>query len=219
MSSYDNLHPKNPFKSKRPNINQLINKHPLIFSNWNGKLSKLDWTNQEFCNAFTSSLMLEFFNISLTVPKDHICPPLPNRINYLCWLSDLYDSFLLSGSTAHSNSIIDIGVGAICIYPLLGSKIFNWKFYGSDIDVESIESSKNIVLNNNLNDSIELHHVSDTEDFQNEIISSGYINQFKNNFEKNSNDQLSSIENKMLTKKLKKINKNKIKNNKVEINQ
>jgi len=39
----------------------------------------------------------------------------------------------------------DIGVGANCIYPIIGVTEYAWNFIGSDIDPKSIESATNIV--------------------------------------------------------------------------
>jgi 23S rRNA (adenine1618-N6)-methyltransferase len=43
---------------------------------------------------------------------------------------------------------LDIGVGASCIYPIIGVTEYGWKFIGSDIDSKSLESAKKIALAN-----------------------------------------------------------------------
>ncbi|MDA8911003.1 RlmF-related methyltransferase, partial [Crocinitomicaceae bacterium] len=51
---------------------------------------------------------------------------------------------------------LDIGLGASCIYPILGVAEYNWKFIGSDIDPKSITSAKHIIHDNpKLKDKIE----------------------------------------------------------------
>lgn len=43
---------------------------------------------------------------------------------------------------------MDIGIGANCIYPIIGVSVYDWNFTGSDIDKTSIESAQNIINSN-----------------------------------------------------------------------
>lgn len=48
------------------------------------------------------------------------------------------------------------GTGASCIYPLLGTRMYDWNFLATDVDPESIEcANKNIKLNPSFIDKIE----------------------------------------------------------------
>jgi 23S rRNA (adenine1618-N6)-methyltransferase len=52
---------------------------------------------------------------------------------------------------------LDIGVGANCVYPIIGNKEYGWSFVGSEIDPIAIESANNIIESNPaLKDKIEL---------------------------------------------------------------
>lgn len=51
---------------------------------------------------------------------------------------------------------LDVGTGASCIYPLLGHSLYSWKFIATDIDPESVESARKIVVMNHLEDSIQI---------------------------------------------------------------
>ncbi|MEI8046959.1 MAG: RlmF-related methyltransferase, partial [Bacteroidota bacterium] len=52
---------------------------------------------------------------------------------------------------------LDVGVGANCIYPLIGNKEYGWSFIGSDIDAVSLGSADKIIeLNQFLKGRIEL---------------------------------------------------------------
>jgi len=42
-------------------------------------------------------------------------------------------------------SCLDIGVGANCVYPLIGQKTYGWSFVGSDIDQAAIEVAQHIL--------------------------------------------------------------------------
>lgn len=78
-----------------------------------------------------------------------LIPPVPNRLDFILHLEDLVNN--------KNASIIDIGTGASCIYPLLGvSRNPGWKFLGLEIDNNSIEFAKNNVQINSLQSSIDI---------------------------------------------------------------
>src|SRR5690606_12476933 len=52
--------------------------------------------------------------------------------------------------------VLDVGVGASCIYPLLGHAEYGWRFVGSDIDATSLQVAAAIVQSNRLEKAIEL---------------------------------------------------------------
>jgi 23S rRNA (adenine1618-N6)-methyltransferase len=43
---------------------------------------------------------------------------------------------------------IDIGVGANCIYPILGNRSYDWSFVGSELDPVAIQSANEIIQRN-----------------------------------------------------------------------
>ena len=84
----------------------------------------------------TISLLKRDFDLTLELPDDRLCPPIPVRYNYIAWLQDLVDST----SDKYEDSYdakrpvvgIDIGVGASCIFPLLGcASRTSWRFGGT----------------------------------------------------------------------------------------
>ena len=78
-----------------------------------------------------------------------MCPPIPGRADYIHYLADL-----LAGENkkdiprGKQVQVLDVGCGASCIYPILGSQSYGWKFVGSDIDPVSVACAKNIVQSN-----------------------------------------------------------------------
>jgi 23S rRNA (adenine1618-N6)-methyltransferase len=44
--------------------------------------------------------------------------------------------------------VLDIGVGANCIYPIIGHQSYGWQFVGSDIDKRAVSSATNIAAMN-----------------------------------------------------------------------
>ena len=88
---------------------------------------------------------------SFRLPEGHLCPAVPGRADYLHILADLLARD--NGDNCHiprGQSIrgLDIGVGASCVYPLLGHAEYGWSFLGSDVDVKSIESASAIAQAN-----------------------------------------------------------------------
>mmetsp|Transcript_15053 Transcript_15053/g.22755 ORF Transcript_15053/g.22755 Transcript_15053/m.22755 type:complete len:611 (+) Transcript_15053:14-1846(+) len=44
----------------------------------------------EFNAALTRAILCEYFQLSLpSLPKGYLCPPIPNRLNYVLWIKDL----------------------------------------------------------------------------------------------------------------------------------
>ena len=82
----------------------------------------------------------------------YLCPPIPGRADYLHGLADVL------GTSAGNPAVrvLDIGVGANCIYPLLGHASYGWHFVGTDIDAHALSAAQAIIQANNLNGAIEL---------------------------------------------------------------
>lgn len=55
-------------------------------------------------------------------------PQVPNRHNYILWLKGLMDSTSYEKPGERTVVGIDIGTGASCIYPLLGTAQRDWSF-------------------------------------------------------------------------------------------
>ena len=90
-------------------------------------------------------------------PDENLCPPIPGRADYIHYIADLLGENNF-GRIPIGDSItcLDIGLGASCIYPIIGVTEYDWNFIGSDIDSKSIASAQNIVDSNaSLKDKIE----------------------------------------------------------------
>lgn len=49
----------------------------------------IDWKDPEAMRELTRVMLRHDFGIEWDVPLDRLCPPVANRLNYICWLSDL----------------------------------------------------------------------------------------------------------------------------------
>lgn len=51
--------------------------------------STIDWKDPEAMRELTRVMLRHDFGIEWDVPLDRLCPPVANRLNYICWLADL----------------------------------------------------------------------------------------------------------------------------------
>ncbi|WP_321998119.1 23S rRNA (adenine(1618)-N(6))-methyltransferase RlmF [Draconibacterium orientale] len=154
------LHPRNKNR-KRYDLNALITSNPelvnYVRSNKYGDDS-IDYSNPVAVKALNKAILNYYYGIkNWDFPDVNLCPPVPGRADYIHHIADLLaeNNF---GTIPFGDKItcFDVGVGASCIYPLIGVTEYNWKFIGSDIDPKSIKSANNIVNSNpSLNGKIE----------------------------------------------------------------
>jgi 23S rRNA (adenine1618-N6)-methyltransferase len=109
----------------------------------------------------TKSLLKRDFGLSIELPGDRLCPPVPNRLNYLLWIQRLLDTTSETYSEREDGGRevlgLDVGTGASCIYPLLGCKQRErWRFAGTDIDDKSLQYARRNVETNGLQKRIKL---------------------------------------------------------------
>ena len=145
----NNLHPRNKHRL-RYNFPELIAACPelsaFVAPNPYGDLS-VDFKDPNAVKALNRALLQFFYKVDLwDVPEGYLCPPIPGRADYIHTLADLLAADN-NGSIPLGKSIkvLDIGVGANCIYPLIGHHEYGWSFVGSDIDHIAVNSAKNIV--------------------------------------------------------------------------
>lgn len=74
-------------------------------------------------------------------PDTNLCPPIPGRADYIHYMSDLLNN-------NDNITCLDIGVGASCIYPILGVSEYNWSFIASEVNTEAITIAKKIIKDN-----------------------------------------------------------------------
>jgi len=166
------LHKNNIHKSDY-NFESLCKVHPelkdFVFENKHQSLS-VDFANPKAVKTLNRALLQTYYNIKFwEFPEENLCPPIPGRVDYIHYLADLLE---LSGIDKNV-SVIDIGTGASCIYPLLGHAVYDWSFIATDIDKTSLEYAQQIVDKNNFNKSIELKHQPDASQILNRILNAG----------------------------------------------
>jgi len=160
MDLKNNLHSRNLHRN-RYDFAQLTADCPqlkkYVFVNKYGNES-IDFANAAAVKNLNKALLASFYNITWDIPSGYLCPPIPGRADYIHNIADLLaksnEGVIPRGKTVRG---LDIGVGASCIYPLLGHQIYGWNFVGSDIDKNSLQNAKKILEKNAfLKDSIQV---------------------------------------------------------------
>jgi 23S rRNA (adenine1618-N6)-methyltransferase len=118
----------------------------------------VDFSNPKAVKLLNKALLNHYYDIKhWEFPDENLCPPIPGRVDYIHYMADLLAEFNF-GRIPKGEMItcLDVGVGANCIYPLLGVTEYGWNFIGSDVDPKSIESANKIAqANPSLKDKIE----------------------------------------------------------------
>ena len=148
-----------------PNLKSfvLINKHGN---------QTINFTNPLAVKSLNQALLKQFYNIEYwDIPQNYLCPPIPGRVDYIHNIADILSSsnggIIPKGKSVH---ILDIGVGANCIYPLLGHQEYDWQFVGTDSDALAVKVATQIVESNSLSNYIEIRHQKNTASIFNGIL-------------------------------------------------
>jgi 23S rRNA (adenine1618-N6)-methyltransferase len=154
------LHPRNKNRN-RYDLSALVILNPelkqYITPNKYGGMS-IEFSNPIAVRVLNKSLLNHYYGIkNWEFPEDNLCPPIPGRADYIHHVADLLaeNNF---GKIPKGDKItcLDIGMGASCIYPIIGTTEYDWRFITSDIDLKSIESARKIIQSNtNIKDKIE----------------------------------------------------------------
>ncbi len=110
----------------------------------------IDFAEPAAVKALNRALLAEAYGIrSWDLPPDYLCPPIPGRADYMHYLADLLAADAV-GTIPRGPAIrvLDVGVGANAIYPLLGHQEYGWTFVGSEIDAIALDSAARILAAN-----------------------------------------------------------------------
>ncbi|KAJ5191360.1 uncharacterized protein N7498_010345 [Penicillium cinerascens] len=122
---------------------------------------QLDFNNPASVRALTISLLQQDFRLKIELPEDRLCPPVPNRLNYIIWLQDLLDSTAGTIKEGYDTNRevfgLDIGTGCCSIYPLLGCRLRpQWKFLATEIDENNARTAEQNVKLNKLESRVQI---------------------------------------------------------------
>ena len=175
MNDKTGLHPRNKHKSSY-DFKELVTSYPKLtpfvqknkFNN-----ESIDFSNPSAVIALNSALLKHFYNVDKwEIPKDYLCPPIPGRADYIHQIADLLtppNGQIPKGPTI---KMLDIGVGANCVYPLIANREYGWSVVGTDIDATAVTNAIKIVADNKLDSEIKIILQKDKSKFFTNIIGS-----------------------------------------------
>ena len=148
------LHPRNKNRdrydlSALTELNSELKQH-IRPNKYGGK--SINFSNPVAVRELNKSLLNHYYGIkNWEFPDDNLCPPIPGRADYIHHVADLLAENNLSNIPKGDKvTCLDIGMGASCIYPLIGAVEYGWKFIASDIDEKAIKSAQKIINSNSL---------------------------------------------------------------------
>ena len=146
------LHPRNKNRF-RYDFELLLKNNPdlkqYIFVN-EFNVETLDFSNPKAVKSLNKSILFTYYNIKFwDIPQDYLCPPIPGRADYIHYIADLLANSN-NGVIPVGDDVtgLDIGIGANCIYPIIGNAEYDWSFVGTDIDENAIQNCKSIISEN-----------------------------------------------------------------------
>ncbi len=147
------LHPRNRH-SGRYNFEELVKaytplKEFVITNNYGSET--IDFFNPIAVKALNKAILALHYNILYwDIPANTLTPPIPGRAEYIHNVADLLaiDSKTTSNKSNKPVRCLDVGVGANCIYPIIGCSEYGWEFVGTDIDVDALNNADEIIYRN-----------------------------------------------------------------------
>lgn len=163
------LHPRNKHQG-RYDLKKLVKVCPALSKHIVLNIRKeqtVDFANPEAVKLLNAALLMQHYNLKYwDIPENYLCPPIPGRADYIHYMADVLASSNF-GKLPNGDKVVclDVGVGANCVYPIIGASTYNWSFIGSDIDSTSIDSAQKIVDQNQwLKSKVELKLQTDSKD-------------------------------------------------------
>lgn len=150
MTTKPDLHPRNRHQNRydftalqqaSPALTAFVRRSPA------GEPT-IDFADPLAVKALNRALLAHHYQVkNWDIPDGFLCPPVPGRADYVHHLADLLAQSN-NGVVPRDATVLDIGVGANCIYPLIGHHEYGWRFTGSEVNDEALKSANAIILAN-----------------------------------------------------------------------
>jgi 23S rRNA (adenine1618-N6)-methyltransferase len=146
----ERMHPRHVFTAANPDFAALAatrpRLRPYLVETRDGRHT-IDFSSWDATVELNRALLDACYGVKhWEIPRGHLCPPAANRANYVHWIEDL---LALSRPSSASASVrgpgvvgLDIGVGANCVYPLIGASLNGWRFVGIDVTDVAVASAR-----------------------------------------------------------------------------
>jgi len=146
------LHPRNPHRAPYDfprliascrELKSFVIPHPLAGDT-------IDFADPAAVKMLNRALLKHHYGVDhWDIPRGYLCPPIPSRADYLHYVADLLAEGVASAiPRGLAVRVLDIGVGANCVYPLIGVHEYGWRFVGTDIDPVSVNWANQLVAAN-----------------------------------------------------------------------
>jgi 23S rRNA (adenine1618-N6)-methyltransferase len=146
------LHPRNKNR-ERYNFDELVKANPGLKpfvgkNKYNDE--SIDFADADAVKVLNQAILKFHYQVEYwDIPAGYLCPPIPGRADYIHHIADLMrESNYGKIPKGKGINVFDVGVGANCIYPILGHIEYGWSFIGTDIDLKALESAAKIVKKN-----------------------------------------------------------------------
>lgn len=139
------LHPRNPHQG-RYDFGRLQTAspelQPFVRTQAQSQQQTIDFADPLAVKALNRAILAADYGIQgWDIPEGYLCPPIPGRADHIHHLADLLASCHKDKvPTGDQIRVLDIGVGANAIYPIIGHHAYGWSFVGSDVDADSLAS-------------------------------------------------------------------------------
>ena len=146
------LHSRNPHQGRydltalcvsNPELTSYLKKNP-------NNEETIDFNDSNAVLHLNKALLAHYYHVTKwQIPEGYLCPPIPGRADYIHYIADLLTSKdQPKVPTGKNIRVLDVGTGANCIYPIIGSQSYGWKFIGTDIDPVAVKTARVIVQSN-----------------------------------------------------------------------
>lgn len=103
----------------------------------------VDFADPAAVRALNAALLKSWYGLERwELPAGALCPPVPGRADHVHHAADL-----LAGDNGgkvprgDGVRVLDVGVGANCIYPIIGRGEYGWRFVGVDVDEAALAAA------------------------------------------------------------------------------
>ncbi|AXG70096.1 ribosomal RNA large subunit methyltransferase F [Kordia sp. SMS9] len=111
--------------------------------------ASIDFFDPNAVKALNKALLQQYYDIDFwDIPENYLCPPIPGRADYIHHLATFLEEQQRNIPKGENVTILDIGTGANCIYPIIGTHEYDWSFIASDVDKIAIENAQKIITKN-----------------------------------------------------------------------
>lgn len=166
------MHPRNRHAG-RYDFDELVKLSPeledVAYLNPSGEPT-IDFADPESVLILNRALLRSHYGVGFwELPPGYLCPPVPGRADYIHFAADL-----IAARKGDGVRVLDVGVGANCVYPIIGRAEYGWRFVGSDTDPVALSSAQRIVeANSLLAGGVELRLQTDSSSMFEGIVKAG----------------------------------------------